>query len=335
MLLFVIWLLYPKLSQIIIMTDLQTKSFYILSLDGGGSLGIYTLGVLEKVEALVGKPLSNHFDLIYGTSTGSIIGCLLSLGHSVEEILNLYLKYIPQIMTLLKSSQRSEALRECANSNDVFGNRKFDDQTFKTLTGVVATHSDNPRPLVFKSSKQLFMSGQKEGEPGFGCTISDAVIASCSAVPLFERHKITTGSKIDGIKAFDGGFVANNPTLFAITDATKALNVSKQNIKVLNVGVGSYPRSYSSWKERVLSIFASSSLELFEDTLAASNNTIDILRKIIFPDVDVVRISEFTNDPKYKTNLLESKQKKLETIRNFGRIKSYNSYRMEIEQLLT
>ena len=317
------------------MTDTQIKPFYILSLDGGGSLGVYTLGVLERVEALVGKPLSEHFDLIYGTSTGSIIGCQLSLGHSVEEISKIYLKYIPKIMTLWKSSQRSEALRQCANSNDVFGNKKFDDLTFKTLTGVVATHSDNPRPLVFKSSKRLFMSGQKEGEPGFGCSISDAVVASCSAAPLFDRHKITTGSKIDGIKSFDGGFVANNPTLFAITDAIKALNIPEKNIRVLNVGVGSYPRSYTSWKERALSIFASSSLELFGDTLAANNNTIDILRKIIFPDVDVVRISESTNDSKYKTNLLESNLEKLEKIKNFGRVQSYDSYRIEIKKLLT
>ncbi len=316
------------------MTDTQTKPFYILSLDGGGSLGVYTLGVLERVEALVGKRLSDHFDLIYGTSTGSIIGCLLSLGYSVEKISKIYLKYIPKIMTPLKSSQRSEALRQCANSNDVFGKKKFDDQTFKTLTGVVATHSDNPRPLVFKSSKRLFMSGQKEGEPGFGCSISDAVVASCSAAPLFDRHKITTGSKIDGIKSFDGGFVANNPTLFAITDAIKALNIPEQEIRVLNVGVGSYLRSYTGWKEKVLRILASSSLELFEDTLAANNNTIDTLRKIIFPHVNVVRISESTNDPKYQTNLLESNLEKLEEIRNFGRVKSYDFFKMEIEMLL-
>ena len=33
------------------MTDLQqTKPFYILSLDGGSSLGVCTLGVLQRVE---------------------------------------------------------------------------------------------------------------------------------------------------------------------------------------------------------------------------------------------------------------------------------------------
>ena len=49
------------------------RSFRILSLDGGGAKGFYTLGVLKEVEALVGVPLCEKFDLVYGTSTGAII----------------------------------------------------------------------------------------------------------------------------------------------------------------------------------------------------------------------------------------------------------------------
>src|SRR5437868_15526570 len=62
------------------------KPFRILSLDGGGAKGFYTLGVLHEIEALLGKPLSGSFQVIYGTSTGSIIASLLALGHSVDEI---------------------------------------------------------------------------------------------------------------------------------------------------------------------------------------------------------------------------------------------------------
>jgi hypothetical protein len=42
----------------------------ILSLLGGGAKGIFTLGVLEGVEAQIGRPLAEHFDLIAGTSKG-------------------------------------------------------------------------------------------------------------------------------------------------------------------------------------------------------------------------------------------------------------------------
>ena len=60
----------------------------ILSLDGGGAKGFYTLGVLAQIEAMLkGKLLCDHFDLIFGTSTGAIIAALLSLGYKVEDIL--------------------------------------------------------------------------------------------------------------------------------------------------------------------------------------------------------------------------------------------------------
>ena len=49
----------------------------VLSLDGGGAKGFYTLGVLQEIEALTKKRLHACFDLIYGTSTGAIIAALL------------------------------------------------------------------------------------------------------------------------------------------------------------------------------------------------------------------------------------------------------------------
>jgi hypothetical protein len=45
--------------------------FRILSLDGGGAKGFYTLGVLKEIEGVLKCPLYQCFDLIFGTSTGS------------------------------------------------------------------------------------------------------------------------------------------------------------------------------------------------------------------------------------------------------------------------
>ena len=50
----------------------------VLSLDGGGAKGFYTLGVLKEIEAMVGQSICERFDLIFGTSTG---GRDLPLGH--------------------------------------------------------------------------------------------------------------------------------------------------------------------------------------------------------------------------------------------------------------
>src|SRR5207247_3560659 len=69
----------------------------ILSLDGGGAKGFYTLGVLKEIEAMLGCPLYKRFDLVFGTSTGGIIAALIALGYEVDEIQELYQKHVPSI----------------------------------------------------------------------------------------------------------------------------------------------------------------------------------------------------------------------------------------------
>ena len=59
--------------------------YRVLTLDGGGAKGFYTLGALREIEGLVGMRLHEKFDLIFGTSTGAIIAAMLALGHSVDE----------------------------------------------------------------------------------------------------------------------------------------------------------------------------------------------------------------------------------------------------------
>jgi len=46
--------------------------FRILSLDGGGAKGFYTLGVLAEIEAMLGEPLHTRFDLIFATVSGAL-----------------------------------------------------------------------------------------------------------------------------------------------------------------------------------------------------------------------------------------------------------------------
>src|SRR5437870_5274250 len=75
-----------------------TEPCRVLSLDGGGAKGFYTLGVLKEIEAMVGRPLYQCFDLIFGTSTGGIIAALLALGFKVDDIHKLYKEHVPAVM---------------------------------------------------------------------------------------------------------------------------------------------------------------------------------------------------------------------------------------------
>ena len=158
------------------------KDFKVLTLDGGGSKGMYTLGVLSDLEKALGDRLHKHyFHLIYGTSTGSIIAAMIGLGYSIEEIKSKYLDLIPSIMTCRTSRKKTEKLYEHANK--IFGNRSFDD--FKTGIGIVSMNYDTQKPLVFKNDISLAHAVKSSFKPGFGLSISDAVMASCAAAPIF------------------------------------------------------------------------------------------------------------------------------------------------------
>ncbi len=292
----------------------QTKPYRILSLDGGGAKGFYTLGVLEEIEGMIGCRLHERFDLIFGTSTGSIIGSMIALGMSIGEIHDLYKKFVPDVMRLKKPSQKSAKLAELAA--EIFKDAVFDD--VKTAVGVVTTKWVIERPMIFKGSIEQAHGRKGTFNPGFGVKIGKAVQASCSAFPFFEPTTVTTATG-DEVKLVDGGYCANNPTLYAIADASRALNLAHKDLRVVSIGVGVYP----SPKKSIFSIMYWAkylqSVQLLQKTLEINTQSMDQLRTILFKDVPTVRINDTFEQPEMATDLFEHDLKKLNILRQRGR----------------
>ena len=95
--------------------------FRVLSLDGGGAKGFYTLGVLKEIEGFLGCPLYQCFDLIFGTSTGSIIASLLALGYEVDEIHGMYRQHVPSVIKPWLAAKKSQ--RRTGLAADLFRQR--------------------------------------------------------------------------------------------------------------------------------------------------------------------------------------------------------------------
>ncbi|KUM24039.1 hypothetical protein AU467_31850 [Mesorhizobium loti] len=157
------------------------KPFRVLTLDGGGAKGFYTLGVLHESRPMLGKPLHEAFDLIFGTSTGGIIGTLLAIGTPISKIQ--LPEHVPDVMRPKDKASRSEALKKLGD--EIFKKQKFD--AVKTGLGVVTTKWVMETPIIFKSDPKQAHGRAATFVPGFGCSLSDAVQASCSAPPLFHE----------------------------------------------------------------------------------------------------------------------------------------------------
>ena len=316
-------------------TSLMSSDPYrVLSLDGGGAKGFYTLGVLKQVEGMLGgKPLCEHFNLIFGTSTGAIIAGLLVLGYQVPAILELYEKHVPEITDKLTRRGSSKALSALTAS--VFGKAAFTE--VKTGIGIVATHWHQQKPMIFKASAAQAHGSKETFAPGFGCTIADAVRASCSAFPYFNRVKLKT-SQSAVVEVFDGGYCANNPALYAIADAVKALNKNHAAIRLLTIGVGEYPEP-KRWvnPKHIVTLFEKillgfTSLELLQKTLDVNTVSMEQLRSVLFRDIRTVRVNDSFPQPEMATHLLESDRDKLNLLYQRG-IESFGKHEVDLKAL--
>lgn len=286
--------------------------YFILSLDGGGSLGVYTLGVLVEIERMLDCPLHEAFDLVYGTSTGSIIASMIALGDKVEGVIDKrYFEITPDVMGRFLSWGRSAALHRHAKA--VYGDKTFED--FLIDIGIVATHLEYNRPMVFKRRVAQSHGSTNSFQPGFGVSIADAVIASCSAYPLF-RQKIIETPNHGKRSVVDGGFTANSPALFALTDAIGLLSAPRENIRMLSIGTGSYPEKWRLvWK-----VFGTMSpTKTIMTLLRTSSNTVETLRKLLFGDVTTIRIDDAFTDSRYKTDFIESDPDMMKSVYQLGR----------------
>ena len=182
-------------------------------------------------------PLYQCFDLIFGTSTGSIIASLLALGFEVDEIHTLYRKHVPAVMRPWLASAKSDALQTLAKG--VFGDATFSD--VKTGIGIVATKWAIERPMIFKGNAQ--QAHRKEGHicarlwcdhrhHGTSVLLGLSVFQAANAEAILRRVCRVGGRR--GLRQQPNG-------LYAIADAVAALNKTCAELRVVSVGVGVYP----------------------------------------------------------------------------------------------
>lgn len=119
----------------------------ILALDGGGIRGALSLGFLKKLEKTLRQRyqkadyrLCEYFDLITGTSTGSIIAAGLAMGMTVDEITYKYVSLGKEVFGeprgILKYTPirraKHEAKRLETELDKIFGDTKLGSAKLKT-----------------------------------------------------------------------------------------------------------------------------------------------------------------------------------------------------------
>ena len=214
-------------------------------------------------------------------------------------------------------------------ASEVFCDATFSD--VKTGIGIVTAKWLTERPMIFKGSVAQAHGRVGTFVPGFGVSIADAVKASCSAYPFFERTIVRTSMGED-IELIDGGYCANNPTLYAIADAVQALQSDRKDIRLVSIGVGVYPDPKPSLLMRLAKIYLVS-VQLLQKTLEINTQSMDQLRQILFHDIPTIRINDSYVTPEMATDLLEHDLKKLDILFQRGR-ESFASREKQLREYL-
>jgi len=222
----------------------------ILCLDGGGMCGLFTIKMLEYIcIKLYGnannestKLFVNSFDLIAGTSVGSIIGLALIAGYSIPQVRDLfyelgkdifdnsYLKIPLNWINYLRNGDYYNHIKLTSFIENIVGPKRMSE--LKTPVVAVSTLATNNVlvPYLFKSYDDIGGPYESTSE----VSQSNAVRASTAATTYFSPYTFL------GNRYIDGGFTANNPTEIAIFESYNLFPGMHIEL-ILSLGTGRLP----------------------------------------------------------------------------------------------
>lgn len=232
---------------------MESNKVKVLSLNGGGVRGYYTLCVLAKLEEILAEKTKNselaigsYFDVITGTSIGGIMALALSDGKKARDLAPIFESYAPKIFppTLIGSKRikkavglyklvfghlyKTEELKKCIV--EILGaERQIGDLTRRTIIPTVNVTTG--LPLLFKTPHNSTFTRDKS------ISLVDVALSTSAAPTYFKPHFI------ESLNSYfvDGGLIANNSSLLAFHEINEYFDEPKfqdKNIEIdiLNIG---------------------------------------------------------------------------------------------------
>jgi uncharacterized protein len=221
------------INQIDLLSRDSKQRFRVLALDGGGLKGAFEAAFLAAVEEDLGVSIVEHFDIITGTSTGSIIAVGLGLGLSAAEILEFYKAKAKNIFPYNESTEWLRRLGQYKSTKHdpsglqaeligVFGEKKLGD-SLKPLV-IPSYNLDADDVYVFKTPHSARFKRDWRVPAWQVC------MASCAA-PTF----LPTYTGVGGLRLIDGGVWANNPMMVGVVEAMSEFGQDPSNVSVLSI----------------------------------------------------------------------------------------------------
>jgi uncharacterized protein len=223
--------------------------FNVLSVSGGGYMGLYSALVLAQMEHRSGHLLRDSFDLIAGTSIGGVIALAAAQGVPMSRVARSFLREGERVFPVeppgarpwgvarrawrLMSGPKHDAARLRAALNAFMGGgMTMGDIRHRVC--VSAVDLTQGLPHTFRTAYSENNSNSSEIE------VLDVAMAASAAPLLFPLHKIG-----DSIYC-DGALYANSPDLLALHEAEVICRIPHEDIHMLSIGTTSAGFSFGN-----------------------------------------------------------------------------------------
>ena len=230
-----------RLSKATLETKVQPNSIFLLSMDGGGTRGLLHTQTLMAIQRRMKElqpncgPVHKHFDYIAGTSSGGLVTLTIVCADATLEAARAMLfKGADEVCTLPITFPAKVANH---NTQQTYGKDALmtDITTPRVIIPTVMADT-NPPVLHLMTNYGEARNGVKPPKDWKVWEVSRTTSAAPFYFPPFEN------------KFVDGGVMANNPTLDAMTEIVKQTEKEGKEAKialVVSLGTGITPPSKS------------------------------------------------------------------------------------------
>jgi patatin-like phospholipase/acyl hydrolase len=245
-------------------------SFRILSLDGGGIRGVISAKILEEVERQIreikGQSLDQYFDMVAGTSTGSILTAGIASKKTAKQLIEIYQK-TGEVIFPYKKSKFPGILQSLISmvSPPKYTHEGLIKCLRSELGEVKIKEIESPIILIpaydmqYRNTTFFTNCHPDVGDRWYDDTpLWEICVCSSSAPTYFPAYELRPyNTEKFGNWSFphiDGGVSANNPALAAISQVIKISqsksvapevkqkykldNLTLDDISVLSIGTG-------------------------------------------------------------------------------------------------
>jgi patatin-like phospholipase/acyl hydrolase len=256
----------------------MSETIRVLSIDGGGIRGLIPAMILDQIERTTGKPISQLFHLIAGTSTGGILAMGLvkpdAAGKpqfSAADMMGLYEDKGPIIFARsawdkIHSGFGLTNEKYPAAAIEGVLQEFFDD----VLLSQVLTEVVIPSYEIEQRECYFFKSRKAKSDLTDNFLLRQVARATSAAPTYFSPCRIYLGGDKPPLALVDGGVFANNPTLCGFAEA-KRIYGQATDFLVVSLGTGQLTRKIPydeaqnwgllGWAPHIVSVFADGMLD--------------------------------------------------------------------------